>query len=109
MKTIKPYKVPTSEGMCDVSVMAVKSIYDNLEDNVTFQADFFIQRGRELIHTNQVNVSLGADTYKTWDATMEGAYKLVAKKIGLTIEAEYQEPVEENLGDISTEALNPNK
>lgn len=98
MKNITPYKIPTGEGFADVSVLEVKSIYDNLESHVVFQANFFIKNNRELILTNSVNVELDESNYKTWDATAEGAYKIVAEKIGVNLEGKYEiepEPIQE--------------
>ena len=98
MKNIKPYKIPTGEGFLNVSVLEVKSIYDNLESHVVFQANFFIKKGKELTLTNSVNVELNEGNYKTWDATAEGAYKIVSQKIGVELDGEYEpepEPVQE--------------
>lgn len=62
---------------------SVKSLNDNLHDEVTFLYTLLDENGvwcGESVHTLS-----GRENYITWDATATGAHKIVAEAIGLEI------------------------
>lgn len=63
----------------------VVSIEDNLFDHVVFKYTLFDEN---MVWSGESVFSLdGRETYLTWDASAEGAYRLVADGIGLEITA----------------------
>jgi hypothetical protein len=61
----------------------VVSIADNLFDHVIFKYTLFDEN---MVWAGESTTELvGLEQYQTWDATPEGAYTIVAAKIGLAI------------------------
>jgi hypothetical protein len=82
MRQVKPYPAFVNGSKITVENINVQSIFDDLESNVTFKYTLFDLGGQwagEGVH------SLGPDTYNDWDASVFGAYEIVAKGIGLTL------------------------
>lgn len=79
---IKPYKHITPSGPAIATELVVTSLQDNLLDAVTFRCRLMDADGAEVATTH---VSLNAGNYGTWDATAEGAHRICAAAIGLTL------------------------
>ena len=81
-KQVKPANAFCNGKNIMIEKLNVQSIADNLVDEVTFKytlADIDGAFAGEGVYT------LKPDNYKTWDASANGAYVIVAKAIGLEL------------------------
>lgn len=62
--------------------LSVVSVQDNLFDHVIFKYTLFTELGE---WAGEATFELIGSDYKKWDASPEGAYRLVAEGIGLEI------------------------
>lgn len=80
---IKPAKAYVNGKQMIATQFNVKSLNDNLYDEVTFLYTLLDEHG---VWAGEATTSLsGRDNYVTWDATASGAHKIVAEAIGLEI------------------------
>lgn len=63
--------------------LGVTSVSDNLYDKVIFKYVLFDELGR---HSVEGKVEVCGWAYEVWDATIEEAFKIVAKELDLEIE-----------------------
>lgn len=80
---IKPAKAYVNGQQKVATQFNVKSLNDNLYDEVTFLYTLLDENGvwaGEATHTLK-----GRENYTKWDATASGAYKIVAEGIGLEL------------------------
>lgn len=81
--SIKPAKAYVNGKQMIATQFNVKSLNDNLYDEVTFLYTLLDENG---VWAGEATYSLsGRENYTTWDATASGAYKIVAQGIGLEI------------------------
>ena len=80
---IKPAKAYVNGKQMIATKFNVKSLNDNLHDEVTFLYTLLDESG---IWAGEATTGLsGRENYLTWDATASGAYQIVADAIGLEI------------------------
>lgn len=80
---IKPAKAYVNGKQMVATQFNVKSLNDNLYDEVTFLYTLLDENG---VWAGEATYSLsGRENYTTWDATASGAYKIVAQGVGLEI------------------------
>lgn len=80
---IKPEKAYVNGQQKTATQLNVKSLNDNLYDEVTFVYTLLDQHG---VWAGEATFTLkGRENYVTWDATASGAYKIVAAGIGLEL------------------------
>lgn len=80
---VKPSKAYVNGKQMIATKFNVKSLNDNLHDEVTFLYTLLDEYGA---WCGEATTSLsGREQYLTWDATATGAYKIVADAIGLEI------------------------
>jgi hypothetical protein len=80
---VKPAKAYVNGKQMIATQFNVKSLNDNLHDEVTFLYTLLDENGT---WCGEATTALsGRDNYLTWDATATGAYKIVADAIGLEI------------------------
>ena len=80
---IKPAKAYVNGHQMTATQFNVKSLNDNLYDEVTFLYTLLDEHGTwagEATYTLK-----GRENYVTWDATASGAYQIVANGIGLEL------------------------
>ena len=80
---IKPAKAYVNGKQMIATQFNVKSLNDNLHDEVTFLYTLLDANGSWC--GEATTALIGRDSYLTWDATATGAYKIVADAIGLEI------------------------
>lgn len=81
--SIKPAKAYVNGKQMIATQFNVKSLNDNLYDEVTFLYTLLDENG---VWAGEATYSLsGRENYTTWDATASGAYKIVAQGVGLEI------------------------
>lgn len=81
--SIKPAKAYVNGKQMIATQFNVKSLNDNLYDEVTFLYTLLDENG---VWAGEATYSLsGRENYTTWDATASGAYKIVADGVGLEI------------------------
>ena len=80
---IEPAKAYVNGQQKIATQFNVKSLNDNLYDEVTFLYTLLDEHG---VWAGEATYSLsGRENYTKWDATASGAYKIVADGIGLEI------------------------
>lgn len=80
---IKPAKAYANGKQIVATQFSVKSLNDNLHDEVTFHYTLLDENG---VWAGEATTGLvGRENYLTWDATASGAYQIVADAIGLEI------------------------
>jgi hypothetical protein len=80
---IKPYVAFANGKRMIATQFNVVSISDNLFDHVIFKYTLFDEN---MVWAGESTTELvGVTAYKTWDATPEGAYQIVADCIGLEV------------------------
>ena len=80
---IKPAKAYVNGKQMIATQFNVKSLNDNLYDEVTFLYTLLDENG---VWAGEATHSLsGRENYLAWDATASGAYTIVASGIGLEI------------------------
>ena len=87
MKTvkIKPVTSFVNGKQMTATALNVVSIKDNLIDHVVFKYTLFTAKDE---YAGEAVFELGPDTYNSWDASVDGAYNIVAKGIGVELVAE---------------------
>lgn len=80
---LKPVRCLTTQGMVTAAHLEIVSNYDNLRDLVRFGYVICDDSNRPLVSGE---VELRGDTdYQSWDATREGAYRIVAQRLQLEL------------------------
>jgi len=80
---ISPAKAYVNGKQMIATQFNVKSLNDNLHDEVTFLYTLLDENG---VWCGEATTALsGREAYLTWDATATGAHKIVADAIGLEI------------------------
>ena len=81
-KQVKPANAFCNGKRVVVENLNVQSISDNLVDEVTFK---YTLADSNQAYAGEGTFTLKPDSYKTWDASADGAYIIVAKAIGLEL------------------------
>jgi hypothetical protein len=80
--TVKPAVAYANGKRMIATQLNVTSVQDNLFDHVIFKYTLFTELGE---WAGEAAFDLIGSDYKKWDASPEGAYRLVAAGIGLEI------------------------
>ena len=83
-KKIKPFPAFANGQRMTATAISVVSVSDNLFDHVVFKYTLLTAQGEwagEASHELK-----GLEQYRTWDASPEGAYTIVAAGVGLEFE-----------------------
>lgn len=83
MKSVKvtPQIAYANGKQSTIEAINVQSVFDNLFDHVVFKYGLLDSAG---IQCGEGSYELkGEEYYKTWDASAEGAYKIVIEGLGL--------------------------
>jgi hypothetical protein len=81
-RQVHPYPCFVNGKASVVEHLNVRSIYDNLEDNVIFEYELATIDG---VFCGIGRFELNAETYSTWDASSIGAYQIVCAGVGLEL------------------------
>jgi uncharacterized membrane protein len=82
-KKIKPVKAYVNGKQMTATAFNVVSVSDNLFDHVIFKYTLLTEGGA---WAGEAIFELKVSDYKKWDASAEGAYRIVAEGIGLELE-----------------------
>ncbi|PUE09000.1 hypothetical protein B9Z51_08690 [Limnohabitans sp. T6-5] len=82
IKATQPLAVFSNGGLTHITKISLRSVSDNLVDSVTFKYVLFTESDETV---GEGEVSLDASNYGTWDASANGAYKIVCSRLGLEL------------------------
>lgn len=87
---VKKFPAFANGKRLDVEAFSVVSVSDNLFDHVVFKYTLLTASGE---WAGEASFALkGREIYQTWDASAAGAYRIVAKAIGLEIATDDSQP-----------------